>query len=323
MLDVSKLSAKASSSPTGTQIFKMKDHRGSWRWQSSSSLTIKPKAGVSDLPTMQHVFKRAQFLPVKKQQLHADVLQISVKTRAYLGRCVWRRAASTAHQPAEYTHTTLSVCDSLSLSLSLSLSSSFLLSLSWSLYLISSSLCLPVWWIQISGELFVSPPSSLLTNTLKTHQSWRRRRFIHTRGISTGHVPVSLTNTHSSVTGGQPTAVATPEAKREWRKKKRRGDEWEGMSSKERAHADMQREREWGHYVKEMDYSQMRCWGRAELQQVCLLTHTELTTAAQTRQTRKSKWRHRSSYTNTTHTQRHTRRAATCQQTHDLWCLRR
>lgn len=218
----------------------MGDHRGSWRWQSSSSLTIKPQAAVSDLPTMQHIFKRAQFWPVKNRQLRADVFQESGKTRAYLGRRVWRRAALTAHQPAEHTH--YINCFWLSLSLSLRLPPSFSL-LSWSLYLISPSLCLPVWWIQISGEVFVSPPSSLLTNTLRTHQSSRRRRFIHTRGISAGHVPVSLTNTHSSITGGQPTAVTIPEAKREWRKEKRGGDEWGGTSYKERAHADRQRQR--------------------------------------------------------------------------------
>lgn len=102
----------------------MGDHRGSWRWQSSSSLTIKPQAAVSDLPTMQHIFKRAQFWPVKNRQLRADVFQESGKTRAYLGRRVWRRAALTAHQPAEHTH----YINCFWLSLSLSPSSSFLLS---------------------------------------------------------------------------------------------------------------------------------------------------------------------------------------------------
>lgn len=280
----------------------MGDHRGSWRWQSSSSLTIKPQAGVSDLPTMQHIFKRAQFWPVKNRQLRADVFQESGKTRAYLGRRVWRRAALTAHQPAEHTH--YINCFWLSLSLSLSV---FLLP---SLFCRGRSI--------LSLHLFVSPSGesrSLERSLFLLHHLFSRTHSGHTRARGGGvsfireEYPLAMflwaSPTHtppSQVDSPLPSLYRRPKESEGRRREEEMNEEGRAIK---REHMLTGKDREWGHYVKEMDYSQIRCWAqsRAAAGLPAHTLHTELTSAAQIRQTRKSKWRHRSSYMNTTHTQ--------------------
>ena len=280
----------------------MEDHRGSWRWQSSSSLTIKPKAGVSDLPTMQHIFKRAQFWPVKNRQLRAFVLQVSGKTRAYLGRCVWRRAVLTAHQPAEHTH--YINCLTLPLSLRLPLLLSFVVV---ALSYLSISL-------SPSGE-----SRSLERSLFLLHHLFSQTHSGHTRagggGVSFIREEYSLAMfLWASPTHTPPSQVDSPLPSLYRRPKesdgRRREEEMneEGRAIK-REHMLTGRDREWGHYVKGMDYSQIRCWAqsRAAAGLPAHTLHTELTTDAQIPQTRKSKWRHCSSYMNTTHTNRHVR----------------